>query len=244
MATLLAAARHLEVAAGDDALDLLDQLLATVLARAERADSRERIRTLPGLDLAAAQLRDAVRVLLDPPAGGLEELWAAIRRSVSREQLTAAVLAVDATTSPETDTYLQDFLTRYTTVRRFLPALLATLRLEAATGGADVLAAWETLKSLEGRRVIRADEVPLALVTGPWAARVQDADGTLNRSAYTFLVLTRLREALRLRDIYAPVRQRWVDPSAQLLAGPSHVAAHHPSHAARHPVGLDKPDST
>ena len=224
-AILLAAARHLEVSAGDDALDLLDQILGTLLARAERAGSRERMRTLPSLDLAAAQLRDAVKVLLNPPAGGIEEIWAAIGRSVSRGQLAAAVLAVDSTTSPETDTHLQDLLARYTTVRRFLPALLATLRLEAAPGGADVLDAWEALKTLEGRRVIRAGEVPLALATGPWAARVLGADGSLNRPAYTFLVLTRLREALRRRDIYAPVSQRWSDPRAQLLDGPAWESA-------------------
>jgi len=74
-ATLLAAARHLETAAGDDVLDLLDQLLGGVLARADRAGSRERLRTLPTLDLAAVQLRDAVKVLLDPPAGGLDAVW-------------------------------------------------------------------------------------------------------------------------------------------------------------------------
>jgi len=89
-ATLLAAARHLETAAGDDALDLLDQLLGGILARADRAGTRERLRTLPALDLAAAQLRDAVKVLLNPPTGGMTAVWDVIGRTVSREQLAAA----------------------------------------------------------------------------------------------------------------------------------------------------------
>ena len=55
IATLLAAARHLELAAGDDALDLLDQLLGAILARADRAGAKERLRTLPALDVAAAR---------------------------------------------------------------------------------------------------------------------------------------------------------------------------------------------
>jgi TnpA family transposase len=218
-ATLLAAARHLETAAGDDALDLLDQLLGGVLARADRAGVRERLRTLPALDLAAAQLRDAVKVLLDPPAGGLPAVWAAIGRTVSREQLAAAVEAVDATTRPAADTHLDDLLSRYGLVRRFLPTLLATLHLEAAPGGTDVLAAWKALRDLEGRRSVRADEVPMTLATGPWAARVATPDGALNRPAYTFLVLERLRESLRRRDVYAPISQRWADPRAQLLDG-------------------------
>ena len=64
-----------------DALDLLDQLLGGILARADRAGAKERLRTLPTLDLAATQLRDAVKVLLDPPAGDLAAVWAVIART-------------------------------------------------------------------------------------------------------------------------------------------------------------------
>jgi len=214
-ATLLAAARQLQTAAGDDALDLLDQLLGQLLARADRSGVRERLRTLPALDLAAVQLRDAVKVLLDPPDGGLDAVWDVIGRTVSREQLRAAVQAVDAATRPEVDTHLADLLPRYGLVRRFLP----TLRLEAAPAGADVLAAWEALRALEGRRTVRSDEVPLGLASGPWTGRVLGPNGQLNRPAYTFLVLERLREALRRRDVYAPDSRRWADPRARLLHG-------------------------
>ena len=89
---------------------------------------------------------------------------------------------------------------------------LATLRLEAAAAGADVVvAAWEALRGLEGHR-------PLGR-SGP------RADGLLHRPAYTFLVLERLREALRRRDVYAPASRRWADPRARLLAGAAWEAA-------------------
>jgi len=221
-ATLLAAARQLETDAGDAALD---QLLGALLARADRVGTRERLRTLPTLDLAASQLRDAVKVLLDPPAGDLPALWAAIGRTVSREQFTAAVEAVDATTRPAADTHLDDLLARYSLVRRFLPTLLASLRLQAAPAGVDVLAAWEALGALEGRRSVRADEVPLTLATGPWVTRVHGPDGLLHRPAFTLLVLERLREALRRRDVYATTSRRWSDPRAQLLSGSAWEAA-------------------
>lgn len=224
-ATLLATARHLETAAGDDALDLLDQLLGGILARADRAGVKERLRTLPTLDRAATQLRDAVKVLLDPPGGDLALVWEVIARTVSREQLTAAVQAVDATTRPAADTHLDDLLTRYGLVRRFLPTLLTTLQLRAAPGGTNVLAAWEALRVMEGRRTVRADEVPMVLATGAWAARVVGRQGELNRPAYTFLVLERLREALRRRDIYAPLSRRWADPRSRLLDGAAWEAA-------------------
>ena len=229
-ATLLAAARHLQAAATDDALDLLDQVLGSLLGRAQRAGRQERMRTLPELDVAATHLRDAVKVLLDPPAGDLAAVWAAITGKVSRAQLEAAVAAVGQTTRPDVDTHLTDLLSRYTTVRRFLPALLTTMTstttattptLRAAPGGVEALEAFTALAALEGRRTVKAAEVPLALATGAWERRCTNPDGTLNRPAYTFLVLEWLREALRRRDVYAPGSTRWGDPRAQLLTGPA-----------------------
>lgn len=104
-------------------------------------------------------------------------------------------------------------------MRRFLPTLLTALQLQAAPGGTDVLAAWEVLRAIEGRRTVRAEEVPMALATGAWAARVIGPQGELNRPAYTFLVLERLREALRRRDIYAPISRRWADPEPDCWTG-------------------------
>jgi len=89
---------------------------------------------------------------------------------------------------------LADLLARYGLVRRFLPALLTTLHLKAAPGRRCV--PWRAA----GRP---AEEVPLGLATGAWAMRVLGPDGGLYRPAYTFLVLERLREALRRRDVYA-----------------------------------------
>ncbi len=60
----------------------------------------------------------------------------------------------------------------------------------------------------------------MALATGAWAARVIGPQGELNRPAYTFLVLERLREALRRRDIYAPISRRWADPEPDCWTGP------------------------
>jgi len=63
-ATLLATVHQLELTAIDDALDLLDVLMATkLLARAERATAKEKLRTLPRLVKASTNLAAAVQVL-------------------------------------------------------------------------------------------------------------------------------------------------------------------------------------
>jgi len=218
-ATLLAVARQLETDATDDMLDLLDRLLAALLARTRRVEQRERLRGLPALDVAARQLRDAVTVLLDPPEGGLLEVWSVLdERGISRDQLTAAVHAVGEL-SREPESWAEQLLSRYSHVRRFLPALLDGLHLDSTAGGQPVLTALDALRSMEGRRRVHTEEVPLELATGVWRRLVTGADGLLDRRAYTFCVLERLREALRRRDVYAPASSRWADPRARLLAG-------------------------
>lgn len=72
IATLVAFAHVFEATAQDDALDVLDQLIAQLLARVERLGDRQRLRTLRDLDEAARLRRDATLVLLDPQYRHLE----------------------------------------------------------------------------------------------------------------------------------------------------------------------------
>jgi len=227
-ATLLAVARQLETDATDDMLDLLDRLLAGLLARSQRVEQRDRLRGLAALDVAARHLRDAVAVLLDPPdagRGGLPALWGALeQRGMSRAQLAGAVEAVSEL-SRQPESWVEQLLSRYSHVRRFLPALLEVVQLGATTGGQPVLTALDALRDLEGRRQVNADQVPLELVTGVWQRLVTAPDGRFDRRAYTFCVLERLRDALRRRDVFAPASSRWADPRARLVTGPAWEAA-------------------
>jgi hypothetical protein len=154
-ATLLAVARSLHVDATDDVLDLLDRLLAGLLAHSQRVEQRDRLRGLPALDVAARLLRDAVAVLLDPPdagTGGLPAVFTVLaERGTSRTQLAEAVNAVSEL-SREPESWVEQLLARYSHVRRFLPALLDGLHLDATAGGQPVLAALDALRNLEGRR--------------------------------------------------------------------------------------------
>ena len=61
LATLLATAVYLTSRAVDDALDLLEVLIATkLLARAERETAKEKLKTLPRVERASAKLADRV----------------------------------------------------------------------------------------------------------------------------------------------------------------------------------------
>jgi len=122
-AILVATAQRLEQMAVDDALDLFDILMATkLLARAERASPRERLRSLPRFAAASATLAAVVRVLLEATAasegtgpGGWEasdvvshtavslaEIWARIEQVAPRRQVRAALdVVVELSPPPE-----------------------------------------------------------------------------------------------------------------------------------------------
>ncbi len=112
VATLLGFPRQMYISAQDDALDLLDLLIQTLLARVYRAGQQERLRTIRDLDAAALQLREACMVLID-----LDYEDPAVRRVVfSRvplEKLAKAVVTVGDLAHPPDDNYYDDLLSRY-----------------------------------------------------------------------------------------------------------------------------------
>lgn len=235
-ATMLAALWQLELDAADDALVLLDQVVDQLLSQAAREHKDERFKALPELDRAARRLRAAVLVLLDPPRGGIDALWAAIGARVSRDELHAASEAIGRLTPPELDSGGQDaafraeLLRRYPSLRRFLPALLEVVPFEATGAGKPILAALNALREIEGRPGrVTAASVPLDVVGGQWERLVlaspQLGDGELDRRAYSFCVLEALQGALDRRDVFVARSGRYTDPRAKLLSGSAWEAA-------------------
>jgi hypothetical protein len=68
-------------------------------------------------------------------------------------------------------------------------------------------------------------DAPLAVVSKSWVKLVIGEDDQIDRKAYTFCVLQRLRSALRRRDIFVHKSLRYSDPRAKLLQGAAWEAA-------------------
>ncbi len=111
-ATLVAFARVFEATAQDDALDVLDLMIGTLLARVENEVDLARLRTLRDLDTAALRLRDACRVALDPRYSDLELREAILAAAGAEERLEMGVTTVTALTRPPEDHYYEDLLSR------------------------------------------------------------------------------------------------------------------------------------
>jgi TnpA family transposase len=219
LATLVAFVHNLEAIAQDDALDVLDMLLRDLFAKAEQADRKTRLRTLRDLDQAATTLAQACRILLDvalPDNALRERIYATIG---GHDTLAHALDEVNALTRPPDDVFFRELRSKQTTVKRFLPHLLRTIRFGGNPAGEPLLRALEWLRH-------RPDyDPPMAVVNKAWRRHVTREDGGPDTTAYTFCVLDRLHTALRRRDVFVAPSWRYGDPRAGLLTGAEWEAA-------------------
>lgn len=224
VATLLAFVHVLEATATDDAIDLLDLLIGDLLATSKRTGEQERLRTIKDLDAAALRLCKACAVLLDSTCDD-QRVRAEVFAQISKERLAQAIAQVEALARPPDDDYYDVMLRRWQHIRRFLPRLLHTINFEGTEAGMPILEALHFLHSIEGRKQPDMSTAPLAIVSKSWLRLVLNPNREVERRAYTFCVLERLRLGLRRRDVFVSPSLRWGDPRAKLLQGDAWASA-------------------
>lgn len=114
------------------------------------------------------------------------------------EELEAALSQVEKLAWPTEDMYYQKLQTSYRRVQRFLPGLLKTIRFGATTAGQPVVEALAYLAEKDGRSKITQQQ--LGIVTKGWTKYVVGANCAVDKKAYVFCCMDRLRTALRRRD--------------------------------------------
>lgn len=238
-ATLTATVMALEADAIDDALDLFDLLIATkVLNPSRRATAADKLKRLPELERASRVLARVGAQLLrafEDEGGQLDgtTAWAMFEEVAARDRINQAVATVDELVPDDTGTEgaLRVQMTRrYRTVAPFLWQLATVIPWGATAHGQPILNALDRLDSLRGRRWIPREEIDASLVPSAWEASVFGRDGTggVDRDAWVVCVIELLRRALRRRDVFARVSNRWGDPRARLLDDAAWEAAKHP----------------
>ncbi|OWA24312.1 Tn3 family transposase [Streptomyces sp. CS057] len=243
LATLLATAVYLTTRAVDDALDLLEVLIATkLLAKAERETAKEKIRTLPRVERAGAKLATAFQVVFDttseqvdtdtgevspPKVETLTAMWERIEAVVPRAELAAAIAALFELTPPldsdADEAWRAMLVSRFATVRPFLKLLVKVVDFGATPEGLPVLTALKSLPDLMGRKKVGPKEIDTDLLVGSWRRLVLSAPhlepGTVDWKAYAFCILEQFHRMLRRREVFAKNSSKWGDPRAKLLAG-------------------------
>jgi len=212
MATLVAFAHHFEATAQDDALDILSIVLSELFSKAKRANHKRRLRTIKDLDLAAATLIDACKVVLDNNLVD-QEVRAEIFNRVGYEGLLDAVAEANALIQPPDDIFYRELEDKEQTVKNFLPALLRIIHFDGNHAGKPIIQALDWLKGKSKK------EAPMKLVSKKWKRYVFDKDNKFNKTAYVFCVIDKLQSALKRRDIFVQPSWRYSDPRANLHGG-------------------------
>jgi len=222
-ATLVATVRALTIDVADDLCDALDLIITQkVIRRAERESAAVRLRSLPRLSKASAQLADAATVLIEvlsDTAPRPADLHALLSSRINVDKLADAVGIVTDMVGPagQDDLLASEMLRRFTTVRAVLPALVRAAPFGSTSGGAPVLAALNALPAMLARRTVELEDIDLAVLPASWQ-RLVVADGKVDRRAYTLAVVEALHRALRRRDVFVIGGRRWGDPQARLLS--------------------------
>jgi hypothetical protein len=161
---------YLEAKAVDDALELLDLLMANdLLAKAERGTKSERARQFTKLARASGLLARAWGVFCAATESGeemgLDGVWAAIEEVASREELAVAEATVREIVPPAEDdddegAARAELSRRAATVRGFVKTLTQVVDFEANAEAAPALAAMKALPELlRARRRLKAGDI-------------------------------------------------------------------------------------
>jgi len=145
LATLAAFVYSIEATAQDDVLEVFESLLGELFGQAENADKKARLRTLKDLDQAAATLLLACRWLLDPELPD-DQVRAKVFASIPKELLEGALESASALIRPPDDVFYKELDLRYSSVRRYLPALLEHVAFESNPAGRPVVEACNWLR--------------------------------------------------------------------------------------------------
>ncbi|WP_407250747.1 hypothetical protein [Klebsiella pneumoniae] len=136
---------HGRTLALDDALDVLDAMLAVIIRDARKIGQKKRLRSLKDLDKSALALASACSYLLKEEETPDESIRVKCS-SIPRQKLAEIITLVREIARPSDDKFsLKKWWSRYGRVRRFLPHLLNTVKFSSAPAGVTTLNACDYL---------------------------------------------------------------------------------------------------
>lgn len=138
MAVLVAFVLAWETLELDDALDVLDAMLAVIIRDARKTGQKKRLRSLKDLDKSALAIASACSYLLKEEILD-ESIRAEVFSHIPRQKLAEIIALVREIARPSDDNFHDEMVEQYGRVRRFLPHLLNTVKFSAAPAGITTL---------------------------------------------------------------------------------------------------------
>jgi TnpA family transposase len=216
VAVLVAFVKIYEVTALDDALDVLELLVTTIVNDAKRIGKKKRLRTLKDLDRSAVILAKVGKLILDDKISD-SKLRKSIYKIASKDLIENSMVTVNELARPENSHYLEEMIAQYGKIKKILPRLFEDIEFEAAPSGENLLDIFFFLASLQYDKSEFLDNPPLDIITPLWKRLITDQEGNISKKGYTICFLNHFLDALKRRDIYIKQGDRWGDPRMKLL---------------------------
>lgn len=221
-ATLFAMATESMATVTDEIIDLHDRIIGRLIRTAQNKQNQA---TLASRSTVAAMMRIHSRLgdaLFEAKENG-EDPFAAIETAIGWESLAESIAHAKELTRPALEDPLALVSAHFTTLRRYTPAFLAVLDLNAAPAAQDLLAAINLVRTLNtaGARKI-PDDAPTSFVRPRWKPLVFTENG-IDRGFYEFCALAELKNALRSGDLWVTGSRQFRDFDDYLLAGPDYT---------------------
>lgn len=222
-ATLFALSVESMATVTDEIIELHDRIMGRIIRTAQNKQNQN---TLASRTTVAAMLRLHSKLgdaLIKARENG-EDPFAAIETAIGWESLAESIAQAKELTRPALEDHLALVSAHFTTLRRYTPAFLAALDLQAAPAAQDLLAAINVIRTLNtsGARKIPED-APTAFIRARWKPLVFTETGT-DRGFYEFCALAELKNALRSGDMWVTGSRQFRDFDDYLLAGPDYTA--------------------
>ena len=201
IAVLVAFVKIYEVTALDDALNVLELLVANIVNDAKLIGKKKRLRTLKDLDRSAVILAEVSKLILDEKISDLK-LRKKIFKIASKDLIRDSMATVDELARPENSDYLEEMVVRYGKIKKILPRLFQNIGFDAAPTGEKLLDIFYFLASLQYDKGQYLKNPPSEIITPVWKRLITDKDGRMSKKGYTICFLNHFMDALKRRDIY------------------------------------------
>ncbi len=172
---------HGNALALDDALDVLDAMLAVIIRDARKIGQKKRLRSLKDLDKSALALASACSYLLKEETPD-ESIRAEVFSYIPRQKLAEIITLVREIARPSDDNFHEEMVEQYGRVRRFLPHLLNTVKFfSSAPAGVTTLNACDYLSREFSSRRQFFDDAPTEIISRSWKRLVINKEKHITR---------------------------------------------------------------
>lgn len=215
-ATLTALVLEIQATIIDEIIELNDRIIGSLFNRAKRSHEQQ-------FQQSGKEINNKVRLfwrigqaLLQAKQTGTDP-YAAIEDIIPWDAFAKSITEAQTLSQSEDFDYLHLIGDNYSQVRRYAPAFLEVLQLNAAPAAREILEAVETLKRMNTTKLRKVpDDAPVSFIRKRWKPLVFTAEG-VSRRYYELCVLSELKNSLRSGDIWVQGSRQFKDFNEYLL---------------------------